>query len=58
MGLLSNSRFEDVGVGIWTENADSRDFYIARPTRQPVTAAIATVFRPTPTATWLLSIHV
>ncbi|MBM3814449.1 MAG: hypothetical protein FJW20_22725 [Acidimicrobiia bacterium] len=26
---VRNCRFEDVGVGVWTENADSRDFYIA-----------------------------
>jgi hypothetical protein len=26
---VRNCRFEDVGVGIWTESADSRDFYIA-----------------------------
>lgn len=26
---VRNCRFEDVGVGVWTENADSHDFYIA-----------------------------
>lgn len=26
---VRNCRFEDVGVGVWTENAESRDFYIA-----------------------------
>ena len=26
---VRNCRFEDVGVGIWTENADSRDFFIS-----------------------------
>ncbi|HYO79938.1 MAG TPA: hypothetical protein VES20_00940 [Bryobacteraceae bacterium] len=26
---VRNCRFEDVGVGVWTESADSRDFYIA-----------------------------
>ena len=26
---VRNCRFEDVGAGIWTENADSKDFYIA-----------------------------
>jgi hypothetical protein len=26
---VRNCRFEDVGVGVWTENADSRDFYIS-----------------------------
>ena len=26
---VRNCRFEDVGVGVWTENAGSRDFYIA-----------------------------
>lgn len=26
---VRNCRFEDVGVGVWTENADSQDFYIA-----------------------------
>jgi hypothetical protein len=26
---VRNCRFEDIGVGIWTENAQSRDFYIA-----------------------------
>lgn len=26
---VRNCRFEDVGVGIWTESADSRDYYIA-----------------------------
>lgn len=26
---VRNCRFEDVGVGIWTESPDSRDFYIA-----------------------------
>ena len=26
---VRNCRFEDVGVGIWTENADSRDFLIS-----------------------------
>ncbi|HEU0123274.1 MAG TPA: hypothetical protein VFQ91_22285 [Bryobacteraceae bacterium] len=26
---VRNCRFEDIGVGVWTENADSRDFYIA-----------------------------
>ncbi len=26
---VKNCRFEDIGVGVWTENADSRDFYIA-----------------------------
>jgi len=26
---VRNCRFEDLGVGVWTENADSRDFYIA-----------------------------
>jgi hypothetical protein len=26
---VRNCRFEDVGVGIWTESADSQDFYIA-----------------------------
>ncbi len=25
---VRNCRFEDVGVGVWTENADSRDFFI------------------------------
>ena len=25
---VRNCRFEDVGVGIWTENADSRDFFL------------------------------
>ncbi len=25
---VRNCRFEDIGVGIWTENADSRDFFI------------------------------
>jgi len=33
MGAVSltvrNCRFEEIGVGIWTESADSRDFYIA-----------------------------
>ena len=26
---VRNCRFEDVGVGVWTENADSRDFFIS-----------------------------
>lgn len=26
---VKNCRFEDVGFGVWTENADSSDFYIA-----------------------------
>jgi len=26
---VRNCRFEDIGVGVWTENADSSDFYIA-----------------------------
>jgi hypothetical protein len=26
---VTNCRFEDVGFGVWTENADSSDFYIA-----------------------------
>jgi hypothetical protein len=26
---VRNCRFEDIGVGVWTESADSRDFYIA-----------------------------
>ena len=26
---VRNCRFEDIGVGIWTENADSRDFFIS-----------------------------
>lgn len=26
---VRNCRFEDVGVGVWTESANSRDFYIA-----------------------------
>ncbi|MDX2270212.1 MAG: hypothetical protein NW208_19075 [Bryobacter sp.] len=26
---VRNCRFEDVGVGIWTENADSQDFFIS-----------------------------
>lgn len=26
---VRNCRFEDVGAGVWTESADSRDFYIA-----------------------------
>jgi len=26
---IRNCRFEDIGVGVWTENAESRDFYIA-----------------------------
>ncbi len=26
---VKNCRFEDIGVGIWTESADSKDFYIA-----------------------------
>jgi hypothetical protein len=26
---VRNCRFEDIGVGVWTENADSRDFLIA-----------------------------
>ncbi len=26
---VRNCRFEDIGVGIWTESADSRDFFIA-----------------------------
>jgi hypothetical protein len=26
---VKNCRFEDIGVGVWTESADSRDFYIA-----------------------------
>lgn len=26
---VKNCRFEDIGVGVWTENAESRDFYIA-----------------------------
>lgn len=26
---VRNCRFEDIGVGIWTESAESRDFYIA-----------------------------
>ncbi len=26
---VRNCRFEDIGVGVWTENADSRDFFIS-----------------------------
>lgn len=26
---VRNCRFEDVGVGVWTENADSRDFFLS-----------------------------
>lgn len=26
---VKNCRFEDIGVGVWTEHAESRDFYIA-----------------------------
>ncbi|MBL8241899.1 MAG: hypothetical protein JNM66_31025 [Bryobacterales bacterium] len=26
---VRNCRFEDIGVGVWTESAESRDFYIA-----------------------------
>lgn len=26
---VRNCRFEDVGVGVWTESADSRDFFVA-----------------------------
>jgi len=26
---VRNCRFEDVGVGVWTENADSKDFFIS-----------------------------
>ena len=26
---VRNCRFEDVGVGVWTESADSRDFVIS-----------------------------
>jgi hypothetical protein len=26
---VRNCRFEDIGAGVWTESADSRDFYIA-----------------------------
>ncbi len=26
---IRNCRFEDIGVGVWTENADSRDFFIS-----------------------------
>lgn len=27
--VVRNCRFEDIGVGVWTESAQSRDFYIA-----------------------------